>query len=324
MLAAVKPPPPKRPPALRSGMMVRLVCPASGPRRDADVRRAVEQVRELGFRTSLGAVAARPAGGEPAGPEERRRELEEAFRDPEVDAVWALRGGYGCLALLPLLDREVFQAHPKVLLGYSDLSLLHFVLSGDGGLVTFHAPMPAEEIPAEARRHLLRLVSEPTPAGRLPRPADPSCPERSERSVPLAGGRAEGRLMVGNLTLLTRLLGTPFEPDFSARILCIEDVNEAPYRVHGLLMQLLLAGRLQRVAGIGLGAFRAAECAPEDFLPVFEELLVPLGVPVLHGLPLGHLPSQATLPCGVRAALDAEAGTLEILDPAVDSGSSPR
>ena len=143
-----------------------------------------------------------------------------------------------------------------------------------------------------------------------------------ETPVTVTSGEAEGPLLAGNLFLMARLLGTPFEPDFRGRILCIEDSGEEPYRVHGALSQMLLAGRLQELAGIAIGTFVPEVGAPTKkelaaFLEVFEDRLGKLRIPVWWGLPLGHVDSQTVLPIGVRARIDADQGLLEILDAAV-------
>ena len=304
-----------RPRALRPGMCVGLLAPASPPRPPDTIERAAARVESLGFSTRV-APAVGDVHGYLAGDDRGRvRDLNAFFEDPAIDAIWCLRGGYGSLRLLPDLDLDAIRAHPKVLIGYSDITALHVAIGQATGLVTFHGPMPSREFTGYACSELERVVGRPEAAGIVGAPSDS---EPSPRVV--CGGRASGPLTGGNLTLLTRLMGTPYEPELEGRILFIEDTGEPPYRVDGMLTQLRLSRKLTGCAGIVVGHFTDADGGARPQLSmeaVLTEVLGELGVPVLHGLACGHVADQGTLPYGVAAELDADAGTLELLEPAV-------
>ncbi|HEU4556745.1 MAG TPA: LD-carboxypeptidase, partial [Longimicrobium sp.] len=202
---------------------------------------------------------------------------------------------------------------PRAVIGYSDNTALHLGIQRLG-MVSFHGPHPAtQELNSFSRDGLLRAVLSTEPSGVLPFPVDAS-PVGA-----ITGGVAEGRLVGGNLSLIAATLGTPFAIRSEGAILFLEEVGEAPYRVDRLLQQLRLAGVLDGVAGIALGGFtEAGEGADSPgVLDVVADVLGRLGVPVAHGFPFGHVDDNWTLPVGVRARLDADAGTLALLEPAV-------
>ena len=312
-----------KPPRLRKGDAVAIIAPASAPPDPASLDRAVTAVTELGFVPRLGANA-RSRHGFLAGDDSARlADLMNAFSDPEVKAIICHRGGYGTARLLAQLDYGLIRRNPKVFVGYSDITTLHCALLRRAGLVSFHGPMLNSELAAGARvftvESLLRTVMEPMPAGSLLKGHEGAAP------VVLRGGVARGALIGGNLSVLNTVLGTPYQPEFKDRILFLEDVGERPYRIDRMLTHLLSAGVLQQVAGIAIGVNKdckdpkAAEGGEyrQSLDDVFRERLLPLEVPVVVGLPFGHVPINATIPLGVTATLDGERGDLVIDEAAV-------
>ncbi|MDN5344499.1 MAG: muramoyltetrapeptide carboxypeptidase [Clostridia bacterium] len=317
-----------KPPALQEGDTVGVAASASPLADKGYLVRGIRFWRRLGYRVRLGsslrkalqleAAAGQPAGylaGSDAG---RLADLHQMFRDPEVKALACLRGGYGTLRLLAGLDYDLIRSRPKILVGYSDITALHLALQKRTGLVTFHGPMlypelGGPEVPAYTRASLLRALTMAVPLGTIP-PA-PGLPP----PVTINPGRAEGPVTGGNLSLVVATLGTPFEIDTRAKILFLEEVDEAPYRIDRMLTQLKLAGKLQAAAGIVLGFF--TRCGEEGVSPalldIITALLRPLHIPCFYGLPAGHLSLQATLPLGIRAHLDATACTLTYLETAI-------
>jgi muramoyltetrapeptide carboxypeptidase len=312
-----------KPPRLSFGDIVAIVAPASAPPDPAAIDRSVVALERLGFVPRLGANV-RGRNGFLAGSDaERVADLMGAFGDPAVKAIICLRGGYGTARLLPQLDYSSIRQNAKVLIGYSDITTLHCALWVRAGLVSFHGPMLNSEIagdsPPFALEALLRTVMQAEPAGSIRRGYEGPPPWI------VHGGIAVGGLLGGNLSVLCTTLGTGFQPDFRGKILFLEDVGERPYRLDRMLTHLLNAGLLQQVAGIAVGINKdcvdpkAGEAGEyrQSLDDVLRERLGGLGVPVVAGLPFGHVPFNATLPIGVRATLDGERGDLVVDEAAV-------
>jgi muramoyltetrapeptide carboxypeptidase len=314
-----------KPAALQPGDVVGIIAPASAPPDPKAVDRAIGQVEWLGFTPKLGRHVRARHGFLAGGDRERAGDLMRMFLDARVKGIICLRGGCGTARLLERLDYAAIRRNPKVFAGYSDITTLHCALSKRTGLVTFHSPMLNEglgrpDFPKFSVDSFLRTVTEARPAGSIA-----SCyPEASEIEI-VRRGVAKGRLIGGNLSVLVNLLGTPYQPELRGRILFLEDVNEAPYRIDRMLTHLLNAGVLQQVAGVAVGVNR--DCVDpvaktkreyrQTMEDVIRERLKPLRVPVVMGLPFGHQRLNVTLPVGVRATLDANKGDLIVEESAV-------
>ena len=309
-----------RPPRLEPGDTIGLVAPAGPVRSRENIERAIARLEELDYRV-LPAPHLFHNNGYLAGSDRQRlADLHRLFRHPRVKAILCARGGYGSARLIPGLDFDLVRAHPKIFIGYSDLTALHAALHTRTGLVTFHGPMAEpdlgrRDLPAFTLQSLLQVLTQPRAPGSILHPTQPA----GIRT--LRKGRATGPLLPANLSLLVSTLGTPYQPDFRNRILCLEEVGEPPYRIDRMLTQLLHAGLLQQAAGIAIGRCETPDSDPEAaraaIEQVWEERLRPLRKPVLIGLPFGHTRFNATLPWGVRAELDATHGDLRIVEPAV-------
>ncbi|MGZ9191033.1 MAG: S66 peptidase family protein [Gemmatirosa sp.] len=296
-----------RPPALGPGARIALVAPA-GPLRDrADLERAESTARRLGWEPRVGPNALGHVDYF-AGPDaDRLADLNAALRDPEVDAIWCLRGGYGAMRLLPGVDWGALRARPRALIGYSDITALHCAIAAEvPGLVSYHGPTARAALTPFSERSLLAAVrGEGEPCGAAP------------DARPLRPGRATGRLAGGNLALLAALAGTRWAPRFDGAIAVFEDVNEATYRVDRMLRQLLLAGSLDGCRGIAFGHCTACPEEHEDdgrrsLAAVVGEIADALGVPAVLGIPLGHIADQWTIPLGATATLDADRPALTL------------
>lgn len=295
-----------RPPRLRAGSRVALIAPA-GPVADDRIEAALDRCARFGLEPVLGVAARNRYGAYLAGTDDDRlADLERALADPDIDAVWALRGGYGTMRLLTRLRLEPLSQRPRAFVGFSDNTALHLALHASN-LVSFHGPHAGGVLSELAERCLQRVLFIDEPAGELEQPAH-SAP------VGLSAGVAEGPLIGGNLALLAALCGTPAAPVARGAIIFMEDVGEPGYRIDRAWTQLLLAGALDGVAGVMFGQF--TDC--EDPLPeLLQRLSAPLGVPVLAGLPIGHEDDNWTLPLGIRARMDADRGTVELIESAV-------
>lgn len=307
-----------KPPRLRRGDVIGLVSPASPPRRREQLEGAVRYLEGCGYRVKLGAHVEARHGFSAGTDEQRAADLNAMFRDPQVRAVFALRGGNGCVRLLRRLDYAALRRQPKIFTGYSDLTFLQLALWRRLRLVTFSAPMPAVEFWRQpdpyTEEHFWALLT--SRARRRELPAPPEQPVRR-----LRGGVAEGPLLGGCCALVVSLLGTPFAPDFRGAVVFLEDVREALHRIHRMLTHLDLAGVLPRAAALLLGQFTQAEPEPgEPHLPladIYAETLAGFRGPVLAGVAYGHVPRKLTLPQGVRVRVDGDRGRVTLLEAAV-------
>ena len=311
------------PPRLRRGSRVALVAPA-GPLLDRDdIARALELCRALDYEPVVGPHASGRYGYLAGTDGERLGDLNDAFRDDGIDAIWCLRGGYGVTRILDGVDFDALARHPKAVIGFSDITALLAGVTRIAGVVAFHGPVARNPMPSFSRRHFERILTRAEPAGALEPLAAPSdvLVPRNDRVITLREGIAEGTLAGGNLSLIQCLIGTRWFPDLDGAILVLEDVNEDLYRVDRMLAHLRAVGALSRLAGVAVGRFSELKRNTDDGAFGFDELLgqyfLPLGVPVALGFPFGHIDEQWTLPLGVRARLDAGRRSLEIVGPAV-------
>lgn len=308
-----------RPPPLCPGDLIGVVAPASPVADPARVEIGVRYLEKNGYRVKVGTHAGSVYGYLAGTDQERAADLHAMAEDPEVRAIFCLRGGYGTTRLLPLLDFELFRRHPKVVAGFSDITALQLALWHRCRLVTFHGPMVAVDFGGSIDPLTEQSFWETLHGGSGPR----TVMLGSAGAVkPLRQGRASGTLLGGNLSLLQALAGTPYMPDFSGAIIFIEEVDEEPYRVDRMLTQLEACGIFSRPGGVVAGQF--SDCFPKDpklpFLSI-DALLAALadrsGVPFLTGCQFGHVTSKLTLPVGPQAILDTTDGTLTFPEPAV-------
>jgi muramoyltetrapeptide carboxypeptidase len=300
-----------KPRALKPGDTVGVVSPAAAIDRE-HLERGVTALERLGFRVKVSCHAL-DRGAIVAGSDEvRARELQAFFADPEVDAIFAARGGYGAGRILPLLDFGAIARTPKVFMGFSDATFLLNALVGRAGMVCFHGPMVAMDFARGLREasldHLRRLLAGETGSFELPARAA------------LKDGTAEGEIVGGCLSLVAAAIGTPYAPPFDGAILFLEDTGEKAYRIDRMLVQLGQAGVLRRVAAVVFGALRPPDGSEAEHRLISEcvaEQAARLDCPVLAGIEAGHGSANFTIPFGVRARVDAGARRLSFLEPAV-------
>ncbi len=313
-----------KPPHLEIGDTVGIVSPASAPPDPENIDRCVAAVERLGFKGRLGAHARKRWGFLAGSDRDRASDMMKMFGDPKVKGIFCVRGGYGTARLIPLLDYALIRMNPKVFIGYSDITSLHCAMLVKAGLVSFHGPMLNSDFiktgcPQFTEQSFLRAVTVPAAPGGI-RQGNSGGEIRVLRA-----GRVSGRLVGGNLSIFCATLSTPYLPPLRNRILFFEDVDEVPYRFDRMLTQLLNGGHLQKVAGIAIGINKnckdpkARTCSEyrQSLEDVFKERLLPLGVPVVAGLPFGHVASNATLPLGTLAILDGASGDLILSEAAV-------
>lgn len=318
-----------KPRSLREGDLVGLVTPSTYVSDPDRLALAARTVRYFGLRPRFGRNVRKRAGYLGGSIAERAADLHDMFSDPEIKAVFCVRGGYGSGQLLDSLDYDLIRRNPKIFLGYSDITALHLAIHKKTGLVTFHGPVTVSSFSEYTQEHFRRALFEPKPLGRLTNPPEKNQLRPGHMLRTVRGGKARGRLIGGNLSLVASLMGTPYEIDTRGAILFLEDVGEQPYSVDRMLTQLRLAGKLQSAAGIIWG--ECSDCRPREFQPSFEstfstgevvdQILGGLKTPVLAGLTIGHTADQLTLPQGVEATLDADNGELIVGEQATISAA---
>lgn len=312
-----------KPPRLRKGDLIGLIAPA-GHTSDPAIEKAVRNIEALGFRVKFGHYLREVWGNYGGSVAQRLADLHGMFLDPEVKGIWCIRGGSGGISLLQHIDYAMIRRHPKVLLGYSDITALHLAILRHAGVVTFHGPVASSTANPYSNEHMMAVLTDPQPTYTIPMSHENAQraltqPHYALRTV--HGGVATGRLIGGNLSLVAALCGTPYAADYRDAILYIEEVNEAPYRIDRWMTQLDLSLGFDKAAALMIGI--CDQCGPgdeESSLTLDQTLdihLQPRRIPAVSGYSFGHIRHQFTIPVGVRATLDTEAQTLTLLEPAV-------
>jgi muramoyltetrapeptide carboxypeptidase len=301
----------RRPARLRAGARIALIAPA-GPVTPERITHSAERCSALGLVPIIGSSAHQRTGYLAGDDTARAHDVMWAFTDPEVDAVWALRGGYGSMRLASFLDFDLIARSQRPYIGFSDNTFMHLMLS-TRSIVSFHAPHPGADFPPETEAAFLRVMFGEGAPGTLPL--------RSEDPAPrtLAAGGAMGRLIGGNLSMLAAACGTPAQMRAEGCIVFIEDIAEPAYRVDRCFTQLDLAGALQGVRGFAFGRFSELPegCTEDEIVGVLTEVALRYNAPAVFNFPIGHVEHNWTIPVGVNAELDADACTLTLLEPAV-------
>ena len=314
------------PKALQPGDTIGLITPStyvSDPDRLALVDRTV---RYFGLKPKWGKNVRKQAGYLGGSIADRVADLHAMFADPEVRGIFAIRGGYGAAQLLDRIDYNLIRANPKVFLGYSDITALHLAINKKAGLVTFHGPVMTSQFTGYTQKYFRKALFDTSPIGPAGNPDETNTLRPAHTLRTVRNGTASGRLIGGNLTLVSTTMGTPYEIDTAGRLVFLEDVGEEPYRIDRMLTQLRLAGKFDSAAGIIWG--ECQDCAPNDYKPSFQStfslgeivdnILGDLKIPVLSGLTIGHTSDQLTLPEGVMATLDADKQELVITEAGVN------
>lgn len=310
-----------KPKRLKEGDTVGMVLPASATFERDRIALGREQLEAIGLKVVLGKHIYDRHGYLAGRDEDRAADINTMFADDQIDGIFAFTGGWGSPRLLPLLDYDLIRRNPKVFVGFSDITALLVAIQQRTGLVTFHGPVAASTFENYSVENFRRVVMRAEPAGLLAPPQRKSdvLVERVNRITKLAAGKASAQLTGGNLTLVAATMGTPYEIETDGKILFLEDTSEELYRIDRMLTQLHLGGKLRKLAGFVFG--RCTDCTIKGPSFSLEDLLLErfakLGIPALSGLSFGHIEQKLTLPLGVRATLDADAGTLSLDEAAV-------
>lgn len=311
---------PLKPRAIAPGAKIGVVSPSS-PVDQADLERGLECFKARGYSVEVSPYALDSlnycdylAGAD----EDRAQDLNSFFARKDIDAIICSRGGYGATRLLPHLDWDMIRSNPKSFVGYSDITTLHCGIASRAGFVSFHGPMTAAHasLSVEAQSQFWSMLENVDPQGSL---------QTGNAAIStVVGGIAEGRITGGCLSLLAQICGSRYAPDFTDKIVLIEDVGETVYRADRNLWQLLHSGAFDNVAGFVIGNltnWQKLEAEPPNNYPerLYEEFFGALAKPTVSGYPFGHEPNPLTIPLGVVACLNANEGTLTLLEGAVSN-----
>ena len=308
-----------KPTKLHKGSTIGLVAPASTPSSEEKIEKGAAYLEQLGYHVKFGKHIRKTFGYLAGTDEERADDFNTMVRDKDVKAIFAIRGGYGTPRILGMIDYRSLKQNPKIIAGYSDITALQLAIFRKTGLVTFSGPMTGSDMWKEfdpyAEEHFWQLLTSTKKIGLLKNSID-------EPLETLKIGKARGRLLGGNLSLLACLMGTPFLPNMRGSILFLEDVEEAPYRVDRMLAQLLNAGILPELAGLVFGKF--TNCIPsnssEPHLTIDQvlcEYADTIKRPVAANFQYGHIRRKLTVPIGLQAVIDTEKHRIEVLEGAV-------
>lgn len=299
---------------LKFGDTIGIIAPAS-PTTEERVKKAHDKLIELGFKVKMGKSPYERYGYLSGTDTIRANDINEMFKDKEVDGIICIRGGYGTPRILDLLDYDAIRDNPKVFVGYSDITALHIAFTQISNLVTYHGPMVASDMIGDfsefSKDNLFKAIMNKAPIGKISNP-------QGEEIFTINGGVAEGTIIGGNLSLIVDTIGTPYEIDVKGKILFIEEVGEEPYNIDRMLNQLRLSGKLHEANGIILGDFNNCVSEKHDenltLEQVIEDQIKPIGKPTIYNLQAGHCDPMVTLPFGVAARLDADKKELIILE----------
>ncbi|YAF98410.1 MAG: LD-carboxypeptidase [Nodularia sp. CChRGM 3473] len=298
-----------KPPRLQVGDTVGLIAPA-GVVNAEDIAAAKKTITELGLKVKVGAHILDRYGYLAGTDADRAQDVNAMFLDRSVKAIMTMRGGWGCNRILPLLDYSLIRSHPKILMGYSDITSLVLAIYARSRVMTFHGPNATSvwnEFTVDYVKHILFNAEAVTM-------------ENFATSEAIAPGKARGKLIGGNLSVLSAMVGSPYLPSWYKSILFIEDINEDVYRVDRMFTQLKNAGILNQLSGLIFG--QCTNCSLGDepsfaLMQVLKDHILPLSIPAWYGSMIGHIKDKFTLPIGAEVEIDADAGTIRLLEAAV-------
>ncbi|MDN3919442.1 S66 peptidase family protein [Roseateles violae] len=308
---------------LRPGDTIGLVSPANATYEREPLQIAIELLQALGFKVKLGASVAARYGQFAGTDAQRAADINAMFADDAVAGIIAMTGGSGCNRIVDKLDYKLIAAKPKFFGGFSDLTSLINAIHTQTGLVTFHCPVAGSEWNGFSLASFRAIVMEGQ-AYTLRNPSGErgdNLVQTQDRITTIRGGKARGRLLGGNLAVLSSLAGSAYYPDFRGAVLFLEEINEYIYRCDRMLSTLRLAGSLDALAGVVIGKFTKCEPGEGNYGTltldeVFDDYFKGLNVPVFRGAMIGHIKRKHTLPVGAEVEIDADAGTIELLRPA--------
>jgi len=287
-------------PRLALGDTLGIIAPSS-PFNKQKFRNGLLVIEEMGFKSYYPEEIFDQKGYLAGSDAQRADILNNMFADPDIKGLICARGGYGALRILSLLDLKMISLNPKILIGCSDVTVLLNTLYAKCGLVSLHGPMI--ESLANASGKTIRSLQSILLDNQL-------ISLQPAKSMVIHPGQASGTLAGGNLTTLSHLVGTPFEPDYSGQILLLEDIGEAPYRIDRMLTQMKLSGCFDNISGIVLGSFKGCG-EPDQIYQIFDDIFLKECFPILAGFDIGHDEPNMSIPFGINASFDTASGLLK-------------
>ena len=310
---------------LKPGDTVGLVAPASAIYQDVEVDVARESLEALGLNVKIGAHLRDKHGYLAGDDRDRAEDINRFFKDDGLAGVIAIRGGWGSARLLPHLDFDAIRRNPKIFMGYSDITALHNAIQAKTGLITFHGPVGLgrwDTWSVDWVKRVLFNAEAVTMSNKKDLSDRNSLTQVDNRTRTITAGKTRGKMMGGNLTVLTAILGSPYVPDYSGSILFLEDVQENLYRIDRMLTSLKLAGILDKAKGVVFGM--CSQCSPGNdnysaltMEEILEDHVKTLGVPAWQGAMIGHDTPQWTVSFGLDVEIDATACTVTMSEPGV-------
>ena len=312
-----------KPNKLRLGDTIGLVAPGFAIAEEA-LYLAVDTLKKMGFETHYTERIKGNFGYFSNTDEERAKDLNEMFSNPDIDAILCARGGYGCTRILDMLDYEAITNNPKALIGFSDITALINTIYKKTGLVGFHGPVGKTLDDEYSQEYFKKVLMEPQESLPIKNAIlrDPKQYRNSEYyRYTITPGVGQGELVGGSLTLVAALIGTPYEIDFTDKLVLLEDVEEAPYRIDRMLTQLADIESFTKARGIIFGVCKGCDRkrTTENFTlrEVIMDRIAPLNIPAVYGMSFGHIPQNSTLPIGIEASFNAYKKQLKLVETAV-------
>ncbi|MBN3041038.1 MAG: LD-carboxypeptidase [Candidatus Omnitrophica bacterium] len=303
-----------KPPKLKSGDTIGVVAPASSFDRD-NFKQGVKVLRNLGYNVKYERSIFNRCWSQPGHNKQRAYQINRMFYDKDVKAIFCAKAGSGSAEIIPFLDKRVIRKNPKIFIGYSDITFILLYLKRVANMVVFHGPVVADEIYQEMHpltlEFLNRLLTEPKPLGELKLP----------QLISFRQGKASGRIVGGNLTMVVEAIGTPFHIITAGCILFLEDINEKIEAIEDYLKRLRRAGFLKKIKGLVFGKVTDPSGREHDMRSLIEKILKGYDIPILYGFPSGHLQLRGglnvTLPLGVMVTVNADELSLNLDESAV-------
>lgn len=316
-----------KPKILNPGDTVGIIAPGTAVSDPESIYKVKEVISFLNLEYKFGKNLLKGTGYKTRTDEERLDDLHSMFSDDIIKAIFCIRGGYGSMRLLDKIDYSLINKNPKIFLGYSDITALHLALNKFANLVTFHGPVLLSSFSNWTLQYFKKALFDINPISKVEIDSSINNIRQTHPIWAITPGKARGKLIGGNLSIISDLMGTPYEIDTKDKILFIEDVDEEPFRIDRMLTQLRLTGKLDKSAGIIFG--ECAGCSGDKLQPsriwdyslgeVLNNILGDLKIPVIYGYPIGHTADQLTIPLGVEAIIDADNLSFEIIESGVTS-----